>query len=122
MLATCYAAFLLAPAPLQAEILYRYAFIPADYSGAAAWLGPQGPIGLALPFLTYIFLHGGLSHLTINCIWLLPFGALVARRYHAALFFVFFLICGAAGRGHPSGLQLGIAAGGGGRFGRDFRA
>ena len=99
VLAACYAAFVLAPAWLQNEILYRYAFIPADYSQAAlAGSGhPSGVLGLALPFVTYIFLHGSLSHLAINCIWMLPFGAVIARRYHALLFFVFFLVCGVAG-------------------------
>lgn len=100
-LATCYAAFALAPTNLQAQLLYRYAFIPADYSGGAlpGSAMPAGGLALALPFVTYVFLHGGLSHLVINCIWLLPFGTVVARRFHAPLFFAFFLICGTAGAG-----------------------
>lgn len=105
VLATCYAAFVLAPQGLQAEILYRFAFIPADYAGGLR--GAPTGAALALPFLTYIFLHGGLSHLAINCIWLLPFGAVVARRYHAVLFFLFFLVCGAAGAGLHLALNWG---------------
>lgn len=99
LLATCYAAFFFAPETLQAHVLYRFAFIPADYSlPAVPGSGrPSGPLGLALPFITYIFLHGSPSHLAINCLWMLPFGAIVARRYHAAVFFIFFLLCGAAG-------------------------
>ena len=99
LLATCYAAFVLAPAGLQGQILYRFAFIPADYAATVSpGAGqPAGLLGRALPFISYIFLHGGLSHLVINCIWLLPFGSVVARRYHAGLFFLFFLVCGAAG-------------------------
>lgn len=108
-LATCYVAFVLAPVDLQARILYHYAFIPADYSGGTlpGTKAPAGPAALVLPFFTYIFLHGGLSHLAINCIWLLPFGTVVARRYHAALFFVFFLVCGAAGAGLHLALNWG---------------
>jgi membrane associated rhomboid family serine protease len=51
----------------------------------------------ALPFVTYMFLHGGFAHLAANCIWLLAFGPLVARRYGSVLFLVYFLLCGIAG-------------------------
>jgi membrane associated rhomboid family serine protease len=100
VLATCYAAFALAPPHLQYTIVYDYGFVPARYSQAylaAHDYNPGSVLDRALPFVTYIFLHGGLGHLAINCIWLLPFGAVVARRYGAGLFFVFFLICGIAG-------------------------
>lgn len=100
LLAACFAAFALAPAGLQNRILYDYAFIPARYSHAflvSHDYNPGSAFDQVLPFVTYIFLHANISHLAINCIWLLPFGAVVARRYHAIVFFVFFLLCGIAG-------------------------
>lgn len=100
LLASCYAAFVLAPEDLQNHILADYAFIPARYSGAfilAHGYNPGSLLDRALPFVTYIFIHASLGHLAINSVWLLPFGAVVARRHHAALFFLFFLLCGAAG-------------------------
>jgi membrane associated rhomboid family serine protease len=33
----------------------------------------------------------------LNCVWLVPFGAIVARRFGGLLFFLFFLVCGIAG-------------------------
>ena len=102
LLVSCYAAFALAPPLLQNQIIGDYAFIPARYSQAFILAHDYDPGSLfdrALPFVTYIFLHGSVSHVAINSIWLLPFGAVVARRYHAALFFLFFLLCGVAGAG-----------------------
>lgn len=92
-LATCYAAFALAPADLQEQLLRNYAFIPAEY-------GPKGDLhGLraALPFVSHMFLHGSVSHLLINSVWLLAFGTPVARRFGAGLFLPFFALCGIAG-------------------------
>jgi len=49
-----------------------------------------------LPFLGYVFLHADATHLTINCLWLLAFGPVVARRWGAPAFLLFFLAGGAA--------------------------
>lgn len=106
LLATAYAAYTLAPPTLQNWVLAEYAFIPARYSDtfAAAFAAtygylPGAVLERAVPFVSYIFLHGGLAHLAINCIWLLPFGTVAARRFGPALFYVFFLLCGIAGAG-----------------------
>jgi membrane associated rhomboid family serine protease len=107
LLAACYAAFVLAPPGLQADILYRFAFIPSDYSSGRIDGHAAGLLALAVPFVTYVFLHGSLSHLAINSIWMLPFGAVVARRYHAGLFFLFFFLCGAAGAATHMALNWG---------------
>ncbi len=45
LLAACYAAFVLAPPTLQAEILYRFAFIPADYTSGQIDGRPAGLAG-----------------------------------------------------------------------------
>jgi len=78
----------------------QYAFIPARYS--AAFLSQHGIDGgslveRGLSFLTYMLLHNDYTHLAINCLWLLAFGPIVARRFGPVLFLVFFMICGVAG-------------------------
>lgn len=50
--------------------------------------------GQLVPFIGYMFLHGGAMHLTFNCLWLLAFGPIVARRYGTGLFLGFFLLSG----------------------------
>lgn len=47
--------------------------------------------------LTYAFLHGSWMHLVFNSLWLLAFGAPVARRFGAWRFLALFLICSVAG-------------------------
>ena len=42
--------------------------------------------------VTYSLLHGGFGHLIVNSIWLLAFGAVVARRIGPVLFLVFWVI------------------------------
>lgn len=128
LLAACYAAFVFAPPTLQAEILYRFAFIPADYTSGQIDGRPAALLALALPFFTYVFLHGSLSHLAINSVWMLPFGAIVARRYHAGVFFLFFFLCAAAGAATHMAFNWGsplavIGASGGisGLMGAGFR-
>ena len=50
-----------------------------------------------MPFVSYMALHNDFTHLAINCLWLLAFGPIVARRFGGFLFLLFFLICGVAG-------------------------
>jgi membrane associated rhomboid family serine protease len=99
-LAIAYAAEALAPPQTYLAIIRRFAFFPSRYS--AHYINthvydPGSLIDRAVPFVSYIFLHGSLTHLLINCVWLVPFGAIVARRFGGLLFFVFFLVCGIAG-------------------------
>ena len=84
----------------SAAWINAYAFIPARYS--AAFLSQHGVdagnlVEQVLPFFTYMFLHNDYTHLTINSLWLLAFGPIVARRFGAVLFLIFFAICGLAG-------------------------
>ena len=72
-----------------------YAFVPARYiapdaQGLPAW-------ELLLPPFSHIFLHGSFLHLTVNCLWLLAFGPVVARRCGGLRFGLFFLVCGLGG-------------------------
>lgn len=100
LLVAAHIARVLAPASSAQAIVYNYAFYPARYSHAflvAHGNHSQSFWDRAIPFVSYNFLHGSFTHLAINCVWLLPFGSLVARRFGALLFFAYFLLCGAAG-------------------------
>jgi membrane associated rhomboid family serine protease len=77
-------------------VVWVLAFIPARYTGLAREL-PGGELASWTSFLTHQFVHGDLTHLFINCAWLLVFGSPVARRIGAGRFFVFALVCGIAG-------------------------
>jgi membrane associated rhomboid family serine protease len=81
--------FLIPGDPMR--LLTQYGFIPAR--AAQNFLNPGG-FEQALPFVSYMFLHGDLTHLVVNCLWLLAFGPIVARRFGPVLFLLFFLICG----------------------------
>ncbi|MGA7676085.1 MAG: rhomboid family intramembrane serine protease [Rhizomicrobium sp.] len=83
-----------APAALSDDLLTQYAFIPARYGAS---FGTSGLFGLMAPFVSYMFLHADFVHLGVNCVWLLAFGPIVARRYGTMLFLLFFAVCGVAG-------------------------
>ena len=74
-------------APAPDAILADYALNPARY-------GAGDLPGFALSFLSYMFLHADFTHLGVNCLWLLAFGPIVARRYGTVLFRP---VCGVAG-------------------------
>ena len=77
------------------SIVEAFALYPLHYSRAFLEGQMAGPIWeRVLPFLSYMGLHGSWTHLVINCLWLLAFGPIVARRFGGALFLVFFAVCG----------------------------
>jgi len=82
----------LLPAETSEKLLIDYAFIPLRYAPDVAGAGSL--LDRAIPFLSYQFLHADATHLGINCLWLLAFGPVVARRFGGLLFLVFFLVCG----------------------------
>jgi membrane associated rhomboid family serine protease len=88
--------FLLPPATDNWLILV-FAFIPARYGADAAHL----PVQLAALWspVTYAFLHGGWSHLFMNCLWGVAFGSPVARRLGVFRFLLLSLVAAAAGAG-----------------------
>ena len=63
-------------------------FIPLRYS---VGLAEQGLAWLWTP-VTYSLLHGGFGHLIVNSIWLMAFGAVVARRIGTKRFLIFWLM------------------------------
>lgn len=76
-------------------LLFEGGFIPLRYSLETS---EQGLAWLWTP-ISYSFLHGGYGHLIVNSIWLMAFGAIVARRVGPRIFLVFWAlsaICAAA--------------------------
>ncbi|HEY2444237.1 MAG TPA: rhomboid family intramembrane serine protease [Rhizomicrobium sp.] len=79
---------------------HNYALVPARYSQnylAGHGVNPGSVFERALPFVTYMFLHGSYAHLAVNSGFLLAFGPIVARRFGSVLFLAFFFLCGIAG-------------------------
>ena len=92
---------------------FEYGFVPARYSHAyldSHSLNPGNFLERALPFITYMFLHANWTHVVINCVWLLAFGPIVARRFGTLRFLVFFLLCGIAGAALHLALNWGSDA------------
>lgn len=84
----------LLPPDQATDMVSRFAFIPARFG--PGFLSRHGIDLLALgsSFVTYMALHGSYTHLAVNCLWLFAFGPIVARRFGAVLFLLFFTICG----------------------------
>ena len=83
--------------PLTMALIVEMALFPARFytenmGGLPGGLG-QGVFSL----VSYGFLHGGWSHCLINLVWLLAFGAPVARRLGTRRFLVLYLACIVAG-------------------------
>jgi membrane associated rhomboid family serine protease len=98
-LVAAHVARMLIPPEESLAWINQFAFIPARYS--PAFLSQHGIdagnlFARALPFLSYMALHGSYTHLAVNCLFLLAFGPIVARRFGAVLFLLFFIICGVA--------------------------
>jgi membrane associated rhomboid family serine protease len=85
------------------RFLLCFAFIPVRYDASAlAAIAPgellPGGVGAEVwSFVTYAFLHADIVHLLVNIVWLLPFGAAVARRFGTVRFLLMFFATAAAG-------------------------
>jgi membrane associated rhomboid family serine protease len=79
-------------------LLLAFAFIPARYGEAAAFL-PGGEAALFWTPVTYAFLHGGWLHLAVNLVWMASFGGALARRFGTVRFLLLALVAAAAGAG-----------------------
>jgi membrane associated rhomboid family serine protease len=99
----------LLPEDLDIEVLLRFAFIPARYDAASPYASDMlGGTGAEIwTFVTYAFLHGDLTHLAVNSIWMLAFGSAVAWRFGTARFLVFSAITAAAGAATHLALHFG---------------
>jgi membrane associated rhomboid family serine protease len=83
------------------EALLLFAFIPARYDPAVlpdvVW--PGGEAADIWTFVTYALIHGDISHLVFNAVWLLAFGSPVAQRFGPWRFLAFMAATAAAGAG-----------------------
>jgi membrane associated rhomboid family serine protease len=84
------------PADAGIAMLLALAFIPGRYAGPTPDL-PGGEWSDVTSFITYMFVHGDVTHLAINTIWMLAFGSAVAKRIGDFRFVTFSLLCGIAG-------------------------
>src|SRR5262249_46138163 len=99
-LGVIHAIFVLALTAAQTtDALLLFAFIPARYDASVApdvaW--PGGWAADVWTFVTYALIHGNISHLVFNAVWLLAFGSPVAQRFGAARFIAFLALAAAAG-------------------------
>jgi len=69
------------------EVLLAFSFIPARYVDLQ--LDALFPLAKFWSPLTYGFLHGDWMHLLMNVIWMVAFGAAVARRFGNLRFVLF---------------------------------
>ena len=65
------------------EMIYSLGLRPADVLGGRVWQP-----------LTYMFLHGGMSHILFNMLSLWMFGVELERMWGSAFFTRFYLVCG----------------------------
>jgi membrane associated rhomboid family serine protease len=70
---------LMLPEDLDTWLVVAGAFVPSRYAGDADVL-PGGSLALLTSPLTYQLLHGDITHLAFNSLWLLAFGSAVAFR------------------------------------------
>ena len=87
------------PSAQSDALIYEFGLYPLRYSRAFLESHMANPGTLwerAVPFVSYMGLHGSWAHLIVNCCFLLAFGPIVARRFGNILFFLFFLVCGIA--------------------------
>ncbi|RMD70640.1 MAG: rhomboid family intramembrane serine protease [Gammaproteobacteria bacterium] len=75
---------------------YHYGLVPARYTHPDwAMLHGLDPYNY-LPFITDMFLHGGLAHIVLNMWTLWLFGAAVEDRLGSLRFLIFYFLCGLA--------------------------
>lgn len=103
-----YFAIALLPKALGFKIEYILGVTPAQFVAGPKANG--GIVGMIRPLFSTILVHGSIQHLGMNSIWLIAFGAPVARRLgagggngfsngsisSASIFLLFFALSGAA--------------------------
>jgi membrane associated rhomboid family serine protease len=110
-------------------IFFMFGILPARYHPDVLQAFPGGVWSAIPTFLSYSLLHADFMHLTINSLWLLAFGSMMARILGAGRFLVLYLACAlAAGLAHvivdSSSLIPMVGASGAisGTMGAGFRA
>ena len=114
-----FALMLVLPDDADDAVVALYGFAPARaFAGWTAFIDP----------VTYQFLHGSITHLAVNMLGLLAFGAGVEQRLGRWRFAAFYLLCGIAGAftqfavdPHSSEVMIGASAAISGLFGGILR-
>ncbi len=84
------------PPAVQEVFLRSFALIPARYFGELALVSPpSGPLDY-LPFVSNMFLHGGVAHLVFNMWTLWIFGPAVEDRLGGPRYAMFYMLAGIA--------------------------
>jgi membrane associated rhomboid family serine protease len=96
VLALVHGARLLLNDQQDTQFVLSLAFIPARYAGDGAAL-PGGRAAAVTSFLTYMAVHGDMTHLLVNGASLLAFGSVMVRRLGSVRFLLFSAACGVAG-------------------------
>lgn len=95
-LIAAYAVLALTPTAGVSAISRAFAFSPLRFSVAVTQ--GEGMSAVAATLFTHMFLHASIPHIAFNALWLLAFGAPIARRFQSSSrFWAYFLCCGAAG-------------------------
>lgn len=87
------------------ELIWQAAFLPVRY---ATPLSQQSLAWLWSP-LTYSFLHGSFVHIFVNSIWMVAFGAVVARRLGTIRFCAFWVATSVAAAAAFLALNWGVS-------------
>ncbi len=99
------------------QVVFLFGLVPARWTDPA-WAASVGlPAGGIAPWLTSMFLHGGLLHLAGNMWTLWIFGDNVEDRMGPLRFLVFYLLCGLAASiahtfSHPDSMLPTVGASG----------
>lgn len=80
------------PVNLQDWVIYHLSFIPARFTGDL----PFEIFTVLTPF-TYMWLHGGITHLLLNTVMMVAFGAGIERWLGGRRLLLMFLLCGLFG-------------------------
>jgi membrane associated rhomboid family serine protease len=84
---------------LDEQVLRLFAFDPARYDSSFIGGGafPGGAAANGWTFVTYALLHADTMHIGFNILWLLPFGAALARRFGGFRFILFLAVAAVGG-------------------------
>jgi len=95
ILAACYFGLEAAPARLADEIAEAFGFSPLRL--AAAFAGGGGLPGALVTLFSHMAIHASIGHLFFNLLWLVVFGAPIARRLGGWRFALLLILSAAAG-------------------------
>ncbi|MEO1199128.1 MAG: rhomboid family intramembrane serine protease [Pseudomonadota bacterium] len=80
-------------------LLYAFGFVPLRYDPSVVlnFTFPLEPVGAWVAPATHALLHASFVHLAVNALWLIAFGAPLARRFGAVRFALFSGLAAVAG-------------------------